>query len=121
MNPSILRLLKTLEVQKDNLVEFTPRETVCPVCRFLGFSSVGKVKVLKTAPDGIRYCECQQCGAHFRAVGRTYAERKPNKSGKDKLEKVQHNCTSKKKVVITKKKEGKKNGTRHNPGRTSDC
>lgn len=122
LNPRILHLLKTLETQKDNLVKFLPRETVCPVCKYLGFDSVGKVKVLKTAPDGVRYCECRQCGAHFRAIGETYSDRKLIKSEKEKIEKVQHSLPSGKKANITKVKARKKgNGTRHDTRRTSGC
>lgn len=96
MNPMILEILKRAELEKKRLVKFESRRTVCPVCRFFGFDSVGSVRTLKTAPDGVRYCECSKCGSHFRAIGT------------DEIEKVQIDCTSQSDMVTLKNEKSKK-------------
>ena len=107
MNPKILNLLKRLHVEKDKTVEFVPRQTICPVCRYLGFDSAGMVKTLRTGPDGVRYCECSKCGFHFRAI----SEKGINKEN-DKIEKVQDSCTSGSKTITMKKERVKRSATK---------
>ena len=97
MNPMILEIIKRAELEKKRLVRFESRRTVCPVCRFFGFDSVGSVRTLKTAPDGIRYCECSKCGSHFRALGTT-----------EEIEKVQLDCTSQSDMVTLINEKSKK-------------
>jgi len=52
-------------------------KAACPVCAFCGFEP-GRIFVMCTMGD-IRYCECSQCLADFRAQGPTAAEIKAEK------------------------------------------
>lgn len=110
MNPTILQTIKKIYFLSSRVVPYRPRETVCPVCEFLGTVDRSSVKVLKTAPDGIRYCECLKCGSHFRAF---------QEPCKTKIEKVQKSCTNKGLSVKTEVKAGKKgNGDKLTGSRT---
>lgn len=98
MNLAVLKLIKKVYFLTSKVVEYKPRETICPICEFLSIVEKSSVKVLKSSRDGIRYCECTKCGSHFRA----YRE-----GSSKKIEKVQLNCTNSRKSVKTKSKAGK--------------
>lgn len=95
MNNKIIKVIRKIYYLTSCVVPFTPRETICPVCKFLGLTEKNSVKVLKTTSDGFRYCECIKCGSHFRA----FAENQDAK-----LEKVQNLCTKEEKSVKPKAK-----------------
>lgn len=106
MNYHIISLIRKLREESNRVVKFVSRGTPCPVCEYLGMR--GQVKTLRTGSDGIRYCECQLCGTHFRA----YSE----KTKEIEIEKVQLSCTSEKKTNKLKMKakgKGKTKNGRH--------
>lgn len=110
MNPVILKILKKVYFLSSRVVIFKPRETVCPVCEYLSMVDKTSVRVLRTSKEGIRYCECEKCGSHFRAF---------KEVSEDKIEKVQQSCTNKEKSVKTKSKAGKTDVDKHSRSRTS--
>lgn len=108
MNTKYLFFLRKVYYLTSRVVPFLPRETVCPVCEYLGIVDKSSVKVIKTSNDGIRYCECIKCGSHFRAYG---------ENSDAKLEKVQNLCTDAEKSVTPKLKAGETDGNKFSPGR----
>lgn len=70
MNPKVLKFVKRIYIEQKRVVDFVPRGTICPVCEYLEMADPKTIRIIKTVGE-TRYCECLQCGCHFRA----YAER----------------------------------------------
>lgn len=73
-----IQFIRRFIASQDRVVEYKPDgATRCPVCEFCGLEH-GRVTVYQTR-DEIRYCNCSQCLATFRATGKPPEEIKAEK------------------------------------------
>lgn len=102
-----IAFIRAFVMAQDEVVKFAYGATRCPVCEFCKLDP-GTVLVRRTK-GVVRYCECLQCGATFRAEGDE--REKLDESGS-----VPEPLTPKRipayKESKSKPKKGKKNGNR---------
>jgi formate dehydrogenase maturation protein FdhE len=94
-------LIRKIFAAEDRVVEYRPGETICPVCQYLGLPPV-LPSVTKTV-EGIRYCDCPQCHAGFRAAGATATEIRAEKAESEKAA-IEIERQIKEKKTVRKKK-----------------